>query len=91
MIKENWRVIVLTLLAANLVSMALLEWQRRTQITREREFTERIEQILMNGDLSQTRAAQVSATAVYTKDIYERVLRIEANVKAMASAATSSR
>ena len=84
MIKENWRLIVLTLLVANLVFMALLELQRRTIITREREFAERIEQILMSGD-SKTRAAQVSEIDMRTRDTYERVMMMQVKLNEIGS------
>ena len=84
MIKENWRSIVLTLLVANLVFMALLELQRRTIITREREFAERIEQMLMYGD-SQTRASQVSEINKRTKDTYQRVIMMQAKLNEIGS------
>ncbi|MEA2896848.1 MAG: hypothetical protein QOJ84_2463 [Bradyrhizobium sp.] len=84
MVKENWRSIVLTLLVANLVFMALLELQRRTIITREREFAERIEQMLMYGD-SQTRAAQVSEIDKRTKDTYQRVIMMQAKLNEIGS------
>jgi hypothetical protein len=81
MIKENWRSIVLTLLVANLVFMALLELQRRTIITRQREFAERIEQILMSGE----RATQVSEIEMRTKDTYERVIMMQVKLNEIGS------
>ena len=44
MIKENWRVILLTLLAANLLFMGLLEMQRLSIWRREQEYFARIQQ-----------------------------------------------
>lgn len=44
MIKENWRVILLTLLAANLVFMGLLEMQRLAIWRNEQAYFNRIQQ-----------------------------------------------
>jgi hypothetical protein len=44
MIKENWRVILLTLLAANLLFMGLLEMQRLSIWRREQEYFAIIQQ-----------------------------------------------
>ena len=44
MIKENWRVILLTLLAANLIFMGLLEMQRLSIWRREQEYFAIIQQ-----------------------------------------------
>jgi hypothetical protein len=88
MIKENWRIIVLTLLLANLVFMALLDLQRRTTTDREREFTARIEQILLYGDASKTRVTQVSEIEKRTKDTYERVIQMQAKLNEIGSGRT---
>jgi hypothetical protein len=97
MIKENWRLIVLTLLGANLVFMALLEVQRRMIITREREFIERIEQILMSSEnkaratqvseieMRTARARQVSEIEMRTKDTYERVIMMQVKLNEIGS------
>ena len=44
MLKENWRVILVTLLAVNLVFMGLLEWQRLAIWRTEQEYFTRIQQ-----------------------------------------------
>jgi hypothetical protein len=44
MIKENWRIILLTLLAANLLFMGLLEMQRLSIWRREQEYFAIIQQ-----------------------------------------------
>jgi hypothetical protein len=50
MIKENWRAIVLSLLAVNLVFMALLEMQRRVIWQDERDYFAQIKQTIESTD-----------------------------------------
>src|SRR5579863_132503 len=87
MIKENWRVILLTLLAANLVFMALLEVQRLALWRREQEYFARIQQPstekfdYLVGELSETKKTQTLLLDLIYKisvEINTRVIRVEA-------------
>ena len=53
MIRENWRAILLTLLAANLVFMALLELQRRVIWQGEQEYFAQVKQTITSTDKTQ--------------------------------------
>jgi uncharacterized protein YpmS len=53
MIRENWRAILLTLLAANLVFMALLELQRRVIWQGEQQYFAQIERTITTTDKTQ--------------------------------------
>ena len=77
MIEKNWRAIGLTLLAANLVFMALLEWQRRTIWQGERDYFARIEQSIKTTDKSQ---ASYDLLAKQLSDINARLAGIDARV-----------
>jgi peptidoglycan hydrolase CwlO-like protein len=81
MIEKNWRAIVLSLLAANLVFMALLELQRRTIWQGEREYFTRIEQIITTTDRTQAGydELQKQLTAIQTQlvSLNERVNNVE--------------
>jgi hypothetical protein len=87
MIKDNWRVILLTLLVANLVFMALLEMQRLALWRHEQEYFARIQQPstekfdYLVGDLSETKKTQTSLFDLLYKisvEINTRVIRVEA-------------
>ena len=92
MIEKNWRTVALSLLAANLVSMALLELQRRTIWQNEREYFAQIEQLITTTDKTQASydfiQKQLSAIHPRLVDIGERVNNVEIKVQeAPASAA----
>jgi len=50
MLKENWRVVLLSLLAVNLVFMLLLEMQRRVIWQEERDYFAQIKQTIESTD-----------------------------------------
>ncbi len=77
MIEKNWLAIGITLLAANLVFMALLEWQRRTIWQGERDYFARIEQSIKTTDKSQ---ASYDLLAKQLSDINARLAGIDARV-----------
>ena len=82
MIKENWRVILLTLLAANLLFMGLLEMQRLAIWRREQEYFARIEQPstekfdYLTKELSETKKIQTS----YFDNLYKLLSEIDTRV-----------
>jgi hypothetical protein len=78
MIKENWRAILLSLLAANLVFMGLLEMQRRVIWENERDYLVRIEQAATSTD--KTQASYDYLTRVLL-DIQARVNAVEIAVQ----------
>ena len=84
MIEKNWRAIGLTLLAANLVFMALLELQRRTIWQGERDYFARIEQTIKATDRSQASydllEKQLSEINARLADVDERVNNVEIKV-----------
>jgi hypothetical protein len=77
MIKENWRVILLTLLAANLVFMALLEVQRLAIWRTEQEYFARIQQPstekfdYLAKELSETKKTQTGLLDLIYKELSE--------------------
>ena len=91
MIEKNWRAIVLSLLAANLVFMALLELQRRTIWQGERDYFARIEQTIKATDKSQAIYdllekqlsdinARLAGVDARVNNVEIRVLEVPANV-----------
>ena len=91
MIEKNWRAIGITLLAANLVFMALLEWQRRTIWQGERDYFARIEQTIKATDKSRASYdlfekqlsdinARLAAVDARVNNVEIKVLEVPANV-----------
>jgi hypothetical protein len=78
MIQENWRAILLSLLAANLVFMGLLEMQRRVIWENERDYLVRIEKAATSTD--KTQASYDYLTRVLL-DIQSRVNAVEIAVQ----------
>jgi hypothetical protein len=74
MIKENWRAILLALLAANLVFMGLLEMQRRVIWENERDYLVRIEQAATSTDKTQASYDYLTRVLV---DIQARVNEVQ--------------
>lgn len=85
MIRENWRAILLSLLAANLVFMALLELQRRTIWQGEQEYFARIEKTITTTDKTQASYNDVIAKLDYfSRQLFEinaRVNNVEIAVR----------
>ena len=81
MIEKNWRAILLSLLAANLVFMVLLELQRRTIWQGEREYFARIEKLITTTDRTQAGydvlQDQLSAINKQLISLNERVNNVE--------------
>jgi hypothetical protein len=81
MIEKNWRAILLSLLAANLVFMALLELQRRTIWQNEREHLTRIEKLITTTEKKQAGydviQDQLAAISKQLIGLNERVNNVE--------------
>jgi uncharacterized protein YjdB len=95
MIEKNWRAIVLSLLAVNLVFMALLELQRRTIWDGEREYFTRIEQTITTTDKTQASydILQRQQSAIHTRlvGMDARVNNLEIKVEDVPASAALTR
>jgi hypothetical protein len=85
MIKENWRVILLSLLAANVVFMGLLELQRRVIWQNERDYFAQIEQTITSTDKTKANydyiTRQLSEIIARVNNVEIAVQQVPANVK----------
>lgn len=78
MIKQNWRAIVLSLLAVNLVFMALLEMQRRVIWQDERDYFAQIKQTI---ELTDKAKASFDYITRQLAEINSRVNHVEIAVQ----------
>ena len=85
MIKENWRAIVLSLLAVNLVFMALLEMQRRVIWQDERDYFAQIKQTIESTDKAKASydyiTRQLAEIATRVNNVEIAVRDVPAHVK----------
>src|SRR4051812_24676008 len=85
MIRKNWRTVLLSLLAANLVFMALLEVQRRTIWKNERNYFAQIEQTITSTDKTRENydylKKQLSEINARVNNVEIAVQEVPVNVK----------